>query len=45
MGFNGKGVLIFGIRRKKPSKCILLNILDCPFDFYEILINPQNYEI
>ncbi|CDW86696.1 cation channel family protein [Stylonychia lemnae] len=36
IGFNGKGILIFGIRRKKPR---------CPFDFYEILINPVKYRI
>ena len=36
MGFNGSDILIIGIRRKKPK---------CPFDIYEILINPVGYDI
>ena len=51
MGFNAKGILIFGIRRKKPSKSLSSNhksiysFADCPFDFYEILVNPIDYKV
>ena len=45
MVFNGNENLVIGIRRKKPSKGISFYFTECPFDIYEILINPVDYEI